>query len=493
MKSQVSLYIIIGLVVVIVLAAIFLPKKAQQNDLVKLSLDKAGFQSYFEECSKLSVIDGNNRYGLSESTRSEYQQHVSAKLRECSSEYLTKLEEKGLNVTDADITVVLEINDVNAIVTIIYPVSISLGSSTYVYDGYEETFEKQRVIEPQDTVGKNVVSSDNNFLISSDEPLQFIDIYGKPVKKDIVLKIADKREFDGEELESSLVYGITPIGQFSKEPITIKLYVEGFVPPELYNKIRIAWYNPLSNTWMYYADAKVKDGAITTDVHYTSYYGLTTSRPTPNNVPTLGTSQPMIPGLNEPIPQGTSGFGSSSGFTGSYTPPDTSYNNVPGNDVKKIYDTIKAEMHANYVLSVDPNCVPEGGFCWTGSTDRCGVAAIYCTERIYSMSNSELNLLFRHELTHNLQQNNGGCASDDRPMKEWGAEYYAGSTYYAFVMEEGKLLAHVAAEKMLEQPGCTEEILKNAAFCSSASDVALMKEKCLKANELSAYGNSGLN
>lgn len=487
-RSQVTIYIIIGLVLILVLF-IIIPKKISRDNDIDASLDVKEFESYFSECSRIIVLDANTRIGIHETIKEEYQDYVSLKIRECSFEYLEKLKEKGMSIKDAEAIVTLDINEVNAIVKIDYPVSIRYRSFDYTFQEYTQTFEKITRFKPEEVLENAVFSEDKNLIIEPGSVLELKDIKGKPAKE-IYIKVSDKRDVNGDELEGNLVYGIYPIGYFSEDPIRIKLYVDNIYHDSLsIEKIRLAWQNPFSGKWYYFSDTSVEDGYIAADVHYSTNYGLIKEIPLPSGVPMLSTED-VHQGLNEAIPSGSSEFSTSGGLVGS-TAPEIGYEMVNG-DVEKIFYQIKSEMGGTYDLAIVPDCVPKGAYCWVGASNMCSPAAVYCTGVVNSISNEEKNKLFRHEIAHNIQQNNNGCPYSATALKEWGPEYYSGSTYYGFVMEKGKMLAQDAADLMLTRPGCTEQMVKDAAFCVPGAYEQLVKY-CLKPGELSGYGDSGMN
>ena len=89
---------------------------------------------------------------------------------------------------------------------------------------------------------------------------------------------------------------------------------------------------------------------------------------------------------------------------------------------------------------------------------------------------TELNIAFRHEVTHNLQHLNGGCGSGVR--SEWGADYNVGSSYYSFDVK-GKCMRTSELAQAMRERGCSNSQLSNAALCKSGSYDILSSSGCL--------------
>ncbi|MEM4397348.1 MAG: hypothetical protein QW757_01835 [Candidatus Woesearchaeota archaeon] len=124
-----------------------------------------------------------------------------------------------------------------------------------------------------------------------------------------------------------------------------------------------------------------------------------------------------------------------------------------------IFEQIKNKMKGTLPLYNDcTDDISQYAWCWVHN--GCHGWGIYCKkEKLEIASSNYLAQLFTHELTHNLQK---ACSSSVE--SEWGAEYYSGSRYYCFKVNNQWLKADKVAE-IMKKNGCSDEMLIETAFC----------------------------
>jgi predicted small metal-binding protein len=404
---------------------------------------------------------------------------------------ITKLKEKGYLITKKNSSSAkLEINDVNLLVTLYYPSEISYNGQRFYFEPYTEKFEKIAYYMPEDTKEKTLTSTDGNFEVIPQNDLSLSNIFGEPADT-VSIIVADKNELNGNDLYGNLVYGIRPIGYISETPINIRFDLEESAPEAINSEdTKIEWYEPTSQTWNALENTKQKDSIISIDTRYATYYGIGKSKSAPKKIPSISLKNNFVKNTPELIYTNDQSFNSvpSSVSSGSFTVPKKTYSDVSGN-IEQIYNKIKDDMEATYPLILNPDCsVPfNGAFCYTGNVNECGSIGIHCNSQTYAQDDEFLNTLFRHELTHNLQQNNDGCAAGD-PIREWGAEYYSASTYYKFIVN-GKAIGSQDYADILKEKGCSDEDIMDLAFCKKGS----YELECFQENKISAYTESGLS
>ncbi|MFH2019961.1 MAG: hypothetical protein ABIJ34_00975 [archaeon] len=457
-KAQLSVFVIFGLLIMLAILIFLSNPPKIQSSVIEFSTELGRLGPYFRECCKLSMLDANSRYGLHSSTKDDYEPYLIAKVDDCMSPFLQDIAVRGMDVERVDTpSALLEINDLNAIVTIKYPVKVSTKSDSYIFPDYVQKFERVTIIDEKNI--NNAVSADTNFILSAPDGIRIYGPYDEEFAN-LYIKVSDKREIGCDELLGNLVYGVYPLGYYSDEPITIKLDIDKIAPWLTdRDKLRIAWQDPDSKKCTFLENSKYKDGMLQADTKYITFFGI--------GKPSVSTSG---------YPYQSTGEGTS----GSFNTPAGDFEPVQGT-AQVIYDGIKAEMGGTYSLFKNNECVPPGAYCFTGWSARCpnGEAAIYCNDAIYSIDEGALNTLFRHEITHNLQQNNK-CAFDTA-KSEWGAEYYSGSNYYNFaitsptITRSGMSAAEVGTE--LEKAGCIKSELLDAAFCKGGN-IGSYTQKC---------------
>jgi len=127
-----------------------------------------------------------------------------------------------------------------------------------------------------------------------------------------------------------------------------------------------------------------------------------------------------------------------------------------------------SEMGGTYSLSLNPMCtnppfITGSTVCRTGYSEQCGLTAVHCNP---ARLGGDLNMLFRHEVVHNLQQMNGGCAGVSQ-LTEWGAEFISNSGYYTFKLD-GVPVKTPQVTAVFSQK-CSETQLKALALCQDTS------------------------
>ncbi|MEM2131243.1 MAG: hypothetical protein QXR96_01840 [Candidatus Woesearchaeota archaeon] len=124
-----------------------------------------------------------------------------------------------------------------------------------------------------------------------------------------------------------------------------------------------------------------------------------------------------------------------------------------------IFEQIKNKMKGTLPLYNDcTDDIKQYAWCWVHN--GCHGWGIYCKkEKLEIASSNYLAQLFIHELTHNLQK---ACSSSVE--SEFGAEYYSGSRYYCFKVNNQWLKADKVAE-IMKKNGCSDDMLIETAFC----------------------------
>lgn len=474
-KAQQTIYVIIGLIIIIILIFFYISIshskktqiKDQSVDLQTFSFEKKQFQSYFNQCSNQAIILANINLGMHQSIKDEYESYVINEVDKCMAELFSKIIDKGFNISKEEASVNLEINDVNLIVTINYPVVISYKDMMFFFKDYIITFERVNIIKLDEIKDGNIFSTDNKLKLEIAENIEITDINNEIVDE-ILIKVADKKEFGDNKLEGNLVYGILPINRFANDQIGISIDVSN-LDDVLVEDLRIAWFEPNSGQWGF-LPTEYENGHLKSKTTYTSYFGVIQKQENPQNIPLLNTGSTLPEDLNS--------------LLGGIDSPPIDYSLYLDGELNDIFNKIKAEMGGTYPLNPNSDCAPlNGAYCYVGYVETCGMTAVHCNVQTINGEEKEfINKLFRHEITHNLQQINGGYPGH-RIKNEWGAEYYAKTTYYRFLVNGEWIGASELAQKMIDK-GCTEEELQDAMVSKSGSYEVLQQKGCL-------FGKSG--
>ena len=466
-KAQISVWIILGLLLVILVALFFSLQKFERQNVLPFNFDTKNFQKFFDDCSRYAIIESNIESGFF-ANHYLYEQTLIAKIDECMDPFMLILEDKGYEIIKKSPSAVIEVNNNTLVITVNYPQKIMYEENEFEFEDYTQTLSRIVYLELENIDENPMISSDNLFQIDLDEDTKIIDIYGEDVDA-IFLKIGDKDEFLDAAVSSNLVYGILPIASILNEPMTICF--DPKLVPDIDNieDLRIAWFNPFSEEWGF-IETEHDENCVSAEIIYTTYYGLVNKRDPPEGVPIHD------PNAENPA-YTTSGIGNS-------RPPNPNYE-IYGGPYAEAFDDINAEMGGPYDLNLNPNCVLGGSqvFCFVGYVEPgCHATAVHCNAaKLAGMDPVEREVLFRHEITHSIQQKNGGCPAGDRRYSEFGSDYYAKSNYYSFVANGVSYSADELANKMMEK-GCTEDDIMDLAFCTGGAINSMRRRNCLLSN-----------
>ena len=461
-KSQVTLFIIIGLLVVMVISIILSRDNTktlqdESRDIQVFSSDKEILQKNLEHCTENSAIKSNVKYGIHETTKQDYISYFKINLADCMTSLVITFKEHSTKVILGEIDAELEINNDNLVFIINYPIKISNNKLKYTLDKYTYVFDKK--YESLINEDRTMFSSDSLVNAKIAESIKIEDLKANSTEK-IAIKVLDKKELSNNDgLLGNLVYEIQPNNYFANDTLELSFFAEelGFDDT---SGFKIAWWSYSAQEWGL-LDTSIDNGVLKARTKYLTYYGIMKQ-----------IVEPVIEEEDE-APAST--------FIYPVEPPSISFQVYDG-DVSSIFNSIRQEMGGTYGLSLNPSCsdppfISTGAICKTGYSPQCGLTAVHCKPG--RLGSENLNVLFRHEIVHNLQQLNGGCGESVRT--EWGAEYISGSSYYTFKVN-GQPASASQITSIMSSRGCTEQELRDAAVCKPDSYQILASKGCLPNN-----------
>ena len=486
-KAQSTLYIILAILLIIMLAFLLIKWKKEDIKLIeqkekdsKQFLNEIDtFQNYFDECATLTIKEANVKFGIYLTSQKEYESFVSYKIKLCMSDLLILLKDRGYKIVEEETSTNVEINDKNLLITIIYPIQLSKEDQKFTFEDYSIKFEKHNIIKLNKVGDQGLISSSDRNLNIELQDIEFVDYMGNEINE-INLLVVDSRYFEKEDLENYLTYGILPLNVYASDPFELRFDLKsmGFDEAE-YNNLAIAWWVIGTNQWGT-LESRIEEGVLVASTRYTTFFGIAKKQeingfsniePPINN----GMQSDLLLNSNALIPKINYDISSFSKNT-----------NVYSGEANKIFNTIKQEIYEEYsipekgyVLTTNQDCVnnfiSSGALCATGSSTGCGILGVHCKSSVLSLSEEDINTLFRHEITHSIQQIKEGCPVGDVARSEWGAEYMSDSEYYQFVLDGEGVKAAQISSVMLES--CSESELVQVAICEpNAND---LWQKCL--------------
>jgi hypothetical protein len=232
-KAQTTLYVILGLVLVIIVG-IFVYNNSQvqtanldANKFEQSSFDAQtkSFQKYFEECAKVSITKAGQEYGLSENTLSDYVDFSTVELIDCMNAMFLELEGQGFKITKSIPLVEVEFNPESITVSVDYPTEISMDNAKFTLDkvvmilGRIETVHLQNGIATEEIV---LNSPDRRAKFVIPVGTKVVDESGNPLES-VSMRTEDVH-FDGLNngvVIGNIVYEGTPDGAQFDPPVDI--------------------------------------------------------------------------------------------------------------------------------------------------------------------------------------------------------------------------------------------------------------------------------
>jgi hypothetical protein len=458
-RAQITLFVIIGLVFVII-AAFLLNLRSFQTEPSRIDYARQQITEYLANCATQAIIKANVAYGIRESTADEYEEFIASQTQSCTSSLMPLM--KNFKVLEKGYPhAFLEINIDNLIVDIFYPIEVSDSRASFLFEKYVKEFQR-RAEKCLDQDAAVILSPDMRFRLSI--PFQTVLTNLTQEIDCISIRIEDKED---NEVLGNLVYGFYPEGIYSSKPVEIQLRYDDMVLPHgiTPDDLRIAWKVPGHNEWGF-LPTEASNGFLKATTDYLTDFSIVSIAefPDPDEAP-KNDDIPLAPLPDIP------------------DVPPVSSQPYSGN-AYEIYNQIKTEMGGTYSLILNPQCtappfITTNSICRTGYSKQCGITGVHC---IASKLPSNPNVLFRHEIVHNIQQLNNDCNrfADRWARTEWGAEYISGSNYNTFRLSGQPVSAAHLTSIMLAK-GCSEAELRAAAFCIPGAFDLLEAKGCLPA------------
>lgn len=259
-KSQISIFVIIGLIIIIIVGTLILLKTEKKDtafDLEKIksgtaNIDQDFLENYVEHCTEITTIEAEKRFGLNRaSSAAPIAAYISSQLPVCLEEFeIFKKQNFEVEYDLPEVTVSITSNAL--IADVIFPIKLTKGRLTLTFDKTSYTFPRTVTEEIDLKKTTTIRSTDKSFVIEI-EPGTKAYLDGVEVKE-VGMKQLDKN-FNG--LSNSVVAGMMAINgvphgvEFSK-PVKITKYYEDYeVPPFIKEgNMKIGYYHDKAGFWV---------------------------------------------------------------------------------------------------------------------------------------------------------------------------------------------------------------------------------------------------
>ena len=257
-KSQVTLFIALGIVVVILVAVLLLPLRNRQAgpEDGTTTLSAEAFQSSLrlavQSCLQETSLRATREMGLSEGeSDAPIASYVRGQMPLCLDNF-NAFKEEGFSVETGELAVTATVSANALVVDLDYPVTLTRGSITVSTEGSSYIMPRGNSVTLRQGEDTYVVSADNRLELTVPEGTSATR-GGSPVAA-LELRVLD-RNFEGLSngvVAGMLAYDVLPAGTRFSGPVTLVYHYEDKeIPPTILEQdVRLGYWEPDTGVWV---------------------------------------------------------------------------------------------------------------------------------------------------------------------------------------------------------------------------------------------------
>lgn len=291
-KSQISIFFIIGILIIVILGFLlfgiseqgrsFLNK--EKDDVITQPIVRADVGSFISSCIEYSVSDSISKTGIREETLETYKTEVSLGTKNCANIILSDLKKQNYKIKEGDVDVNAVIHPETISIEVNYPISIKYNGQSMEFDNFYYSFDRTNSINILNGKTDSEVllkSSNGKAELRIPKDVEVFDEEGNPISK-ISIKVEDLH-FDNLEnkyVVGQVVYDNLPEGTHFSEPVEFSIEFDKEDIPDGYSKenIRISYWDEKDETWYAYPSI-IKGNLIISNITHFSKWGITYLEP----------------------------------------------------------------------------------------------------------------------------------------------------------------------------------------------------------------------
>jgi hypothetical protein len=257
-KSQLTIFAILGLVLIIVIAFFAFKSNSNgtellksQNNVVSFSSTSESLKGYINECLKQTSEEALAQYGLTDSY-SKIEGYIQDNIEKCID--FSLYEKQGFEIVKSSPVVYITLLDETILITLKYPIDLKKDSSFSHIEEFKRDFQRTTYTKTDDVKNKDIyLSTENNaahLKIPQGTKITMPD--GKTIDK-VSLKVIDNN-FDGlanSAVVGSMAFEGKPDGAQFDPPIDLTLrFRKEDIPVGVDPKsLAVAWYDAENDMW----------------------------------------------------------------------------------------------------------------------------------------------------------------------------------------------------------------------------------------------------
>ena len=293
MKAQVSLFPLMGLIIIILIGAYLLLGGNMQEDHMFNQLESAhslsdmriDYKTYIDGCLKSAAEEAFLDAGIRQETSDIYKDSLVNKFHLCVDDLLTRLESQGYTITKGPLKATVELSDETVDVILEFIITLEKDGQKTKLTDFSYTFDKQTVEKvPEGMAYKDIRLRSANGLSEVFIPAgtRITDEEGNNVEA-VSLKVEDVhfKGLSNKVVVGELVYSNLPDGARYSQPVEVSIYFKDEDIPEGYTRdnLKIAYYDEYKGIWLA-MDTKIEGNWAKAYTDHNSFRSVVVGRPT---------------------------------------------------------------------------------------------------------------------------------------------------------------------------------------------------------------------
>lgn len=245
-KAQITLYVIVGLVVIISFLLIISNKNNFDSTSIKNSeLLFESAESLFDECVKQSMIEGEKKYGLNQIISPKYiEAHMMKEIPTCIDDF-NILREKGYDINYGELIIEVKIMDELLQAQVNYPIEFKKDENVKKLSSKTYNLPRSIIENLNEKTDTQIVSSDGSFIMEIPKNTE-VTLNGEEITQ-VGIKLLDSHfnDLSNSVLAGALAFEGIPKGAIFSNPIKITYFYddESFPVSVNENDLSIGYYD----------------------------------------------------------------------------------------------------------------------------------------------------------------------------------------------------------------------------------------------------------
>jgi hypothetical protein len=262
-KSQISLVLIIGIVIVMMISFFYIFNSertdvnlgVEKDKVLELSDRRVNINNYIQNCFEVSAKNAIENFGMRQETLNDLKVHTLNEIVECTVPFFIELENEGYIINSEQKIIDISINDETVDFNLFYPIEFQKSNQKIELDEFKYTYDRSTVIKIPNGIGNKrlqIISTDSKSKLVIQKGTKLFDSTGKIVDE-IGVKVEDLH-FDGLEnsvVLGQVVYNFYPDGTTFSDPVEISIEFDREILPEGVSdkNLKIAYWDEIEGIW----------------------------------------------------------------------------------------------------------------------------------------------------------------------------------------------------------------------------------------------------